>query len=1415
MDKLNLLSPTIGGSGGKKGGHTPVVKDDTIRSTQAIQVIDLLSEGPIKGFAVGRSDDMRKSIYFDDTPIMNPDGTENFRLVGVDARYGEPNQRPLEGFAEVKEHISVGVEVKQKMPNGVVRTLTNTNANRVMVNVAIPSLLEQKDNGDVVEYSVSYDISIQSKGSGVFKVVGEYNVVEKVSSLYVREHIFELHGEGPWDIRVRRHSEDQKDTKKQNALHFDSMAAIIDSKLNYANSAIVGIAGRASDYSSVPNRSYLIDGLIISIPSNYDPIARTYTGDWDGTFKQDWTNNPAWILYDLLTNDRYGIGKYVPKDAQDKWALYEIAQYCDEMVEDGFGGYEPRFTLNAYIFNDQDAYNLLQTMSSMFGGMVYWGAGTVRVVQDKPRSVEALFTNANVEDGKFTYKGTSLKARHTVVMVTWYDPEDMYRPRTEYVQDDEAVAKWGVISTQVVSYGTTSRGQAHRYGRRVLYTEQYATETVSFRTGLEGLFLMPGDVFAISDATRSGRRTGGRVEAANQTRIKLDAEVHLEPTNNYSLSFIRPDGVIITKDVPGVGKVTKTDEIRLALSAEEVPTPGTIWILHTSTFSHKAWQVVSISLVDDTTVEINGLAYRQDKYDAIDKGLKLEKLKHSEYNATPKAPYNVNLLVSNMIADDKVVGLKGLLSWTGDAAYYVVKGKYENGTWATVRVDTLPPKLEIDNILPGKCYFNIAPYSALDVPGPSVDYNAEVKPPKAVLPDVQNLVLDGSWIGKEAKFKWDAVPGATNYLVKVEVGGTEKRITRVGDTLCYTYSDVDMKVDGGPFRSFSVSVKAEGQWGSASENWTTITVGNSQAAAPVNLSVTAGIKCGYVSLTAPPEDDIVGLVVWCSTDPQCPATDDNKVYDGPVGMVTITALGDSTVLVAGTKYYVRAALYDSFGRDSLNSSTAIPFTPLVVDIGPNTITETEIKNDSISTPKLRANAVMAHHIAANQITSTHVAADQITGTHIQAGTLTANHFRSGLGGGNLLPNAGLIPSWANSSGKQADGWTTSGFGMVSVSPDASIQPQGTEYMRMDPRTTSGGLMAYSDYFPVTENNWYEIQALAACASGGLGIGLQFFTAYGGTLAASAAKGILTSPVHSGTASKNLKTWHQLFGLVLSPPGAVAARFYADIQGPLTSFASSYFTRPYVGVATSSQQVSPTPWSPPGLGTYISGGMIKTGTIQADKIATSSLSALSANLGSVRSGDISSSVLRGGQFQQSGDWPNSGAGYYLGGSGLKIGNRNTGRWVEITSNGDFSAPGVDIINGKLTINELRVIKSANIARDAISRHFHVKSVNGRSPSVTVTAHEDCSAIIYYGMDPINAANGSFGPGSLPKITLYSSGAVLHTTPWAVSQWQSGGSNHTVDRYSAHCTGALAGAVNRGTYTLSLSHAGFIDVLLVFR
>jgi predicted phage tail protein len=683
MNKPERLIMGAGG-GGKGGGSSHVATEDadSAASRAYAQVMDLISEGEVEGLVGGM-----QGVLLNGTPLQNPDGSFNFSGVSFAFNPGTQGQNYIAGFSDVENEHAVGLEVKQQQP--LIRTITDTTVDAVRVTVNIPRLTNQDTKtGDIHGTSVDIAIDVQTSGGGYVQRI--YDTIDaKISSNYERAYRIDLWGAGPWDVRVRRVTVDSTSSALVNNTYWASYTEIVDAKLTYPNSAVAALRVDAGQFSAIPSRAYHMRLLRIQVPSNYNPIQRTYSGAWDGTFKIAWSNNPAWCFYDLLTNSRYGLGAYISPSQVDKWSLYTIGQYCDQFVPDGFGGYEPRFTCNCYIQNYADAYKVVQDLASAFRGMVYWGGGTVTAVQDAPADPVALFTRANVVDGLFQYTGASLKARHTVALVSWSNLQDMGKTYVEYVEDTAGIARYGVITTQITAFGCTSRGQAHRAGKWILYSERMESETVTFKVGMDGAGVRPGDIIKVADAQRAGARMGGRVSAIlGVNTFSVDSDLQDAQGNalnavGSTLSIVAIDGTVRT------GTVIAQNGRALGLSSSQGLSDmvsgvqsQAIWVLEPSTIQAQLFRVVQITETEGYQFEITSLATNPSKYNAIELGWALEVRDITDLSTTPSAPTAVTVAESLYLYQATVFSLVSI-SWPtvrGAISYRVAYSK-DGANW--------------------------------------------------------------------------------------------------------------------------------------------------------------------------------------------------------------------------------------------------------------------------------------------------------------------------------------------------------------------------------------------------------------------------------------------------------------------------------------------------------------------------------------------------------------------------------------------------------------------------------------------------------------------------------------------------------------------------------------------------------------
>jgi predicted phage tail protein len=455
----------------------------------------------------------------------------------------------------------------------------------------------------------------------------------KTTAQYERAYRIPLPAGGaPWDIRVRRLKGDSQSAKLNDEMAWAGYTKLVESKISYRNSAVCGMAVNAALFGTrIPARSYDVFGLICKVPNNYDAFAHSYDGIWDGTFKESWTNNPAWVLYDLITNTRYGLGEDIDPELTDKWGLYEIGRYCDEMVPDGRGGQEPRFAFNGVINTREDAYNVINSIASSFRGLVYWAAGRIAVAQDRPGDSVRLISPSNVIGGSFNYEGAALKARHTAVFVTWNNPEDGYKPDIAIIEDRDLIRRFGYKRLDIVAYGCTSEGQAHRAALWALETERTQTEICSWQASFDQADLKPGDLVSIADPSYAEVRNGGRIKAIAGTMITLDAPVTIEAGS--VLNVLLADGSIQKRPViTGSGE---TDILEVESAFDPQPLIGAQWILEQPSVNPRPFRIQSIVESEKNVFEFTAALHDPTKYDYIDYGIKLPQ---PDYSAQPSGP---------------------------------------------------------------------------------------------------------------------------------------------------------------------------------------------------------------------------------------------------------------------------------------------------------------------------------------------------------------------------------------------------------------------------------------------------------------------------------------------------------------------------------------------------------------------------------------------------------------------------------------------------------------------------------------------------------------------------------------------------------------------------------------------------------
>ena len=675
----------MGGSSKGGGGHTPHEAPDSLRSAQKLRAIGLISLGPIKGPA-----NKWKDTYFDNTPIQNANGVDdndaasfNFKNTEIQYNLGYQDQKPLEGFEASEREVSVGAEVKQQHP--ITRSVIDPDVTRLRLTIGVNALISQNDQGDTHGTSVDFQILINNTPRGTYQIEG------KSSSRFYRSYVIDDLPPRPFTVTVKRVTEDSKSQRLQNGTHWVSYTEIIDTKLSYPNMAIVGIKTDSRYNPNFPNINFLLYGRIIKIPTTYDPEARTYApGLWRGDFKMGWTNNPAWIFYDLITDKLAGLGERIGDFGIDKFMLYEIAKYCDELVDDGYGGKEPRMVSNLWITEQRDAYNVISDMASVFRAIAVWDGTQFTAIQDRPTDPVCLYSQSNVVDGKFSRQYTAGKAIFTAVEVEYADERNLYQKAIEYVADDNMIARYGYNVKKMMAFGCTSRGQAHRYGKWVLETSRLEQCTITFTVGRQGLMHLPGDIIEVADNNYAGKVLGGRIVAINGKKVTLDQPVEIKE-ESY-LNYITTDG--LTKI-----KIKSVDKANPAIvELDSVPQGLNIfdnWVLKSGVVSTQLYRALGITENDDGSYTITALQHEPQKEAIVDGSASFMPSITTSHGAGVNKPANADISFGDG-------GVK--LTWTTPtnqgAAKYDIK-LYRNGNLYSTHLDLDSPEISFDNLPSG------------------------------------------------------------------------------------------------------------------------------------------------------------------------------------------------------------------------------------------------------------------------------------------------------------------------------------------------------------------------------------------------------------------------------------------------------------------------------------------------------------------------------------------------------------------------------------------------------------------------------------------------------------------------------------------------------------------------------------------
>ena len=724
------MSPVLrgAGGGGSKQPRTPVEAPDSLQSIARARLLDLLGEGEIEGFA---TENVLESIFLDETPIANPDGSLNFVDVQVDTRLGTQHQDHIAGFPAVENELGISQELRPETP--FVRQVTNLQLSAVNIRISTPQLSKaDTSNGDIQGHSVRYAIDLAVDG-GAYVTVLNSAITGKTTTKYERSHRVDLPAANSgWIVRVRRLTAMANSASVADLTFIESMTEVIDGKFRYPNSALAGLGIDAAQFGRIPTRAYNVLGRRAAVPSNYNPVTRAYTGVWDGTFKQAWTNNPAWGYYDLIINDRFGLGDRISEGQIDKWTLYTIARYCDGMVPDGRGGMEPRFTAAIRLTTRDQALKVLQDIASIFRSMAYWAGGSVMSVADMPADPVYTYHNGNVIDGRFTYSGSSGRARHTVALVSWSDPDDFGRQKIEYVPDDDGIARYGINQTEVIAFGCQSQGQAQRLGKWILLTEKLETDTVTFGAALDATVAMPGQIIGVADSLRAGRRIGGRVRSATSSQITVDALP--EVAVGDALTCVMPDAVSQTRIVSSISGNTLT----VSVPYTGTPVPDAAWSIRSTELHEQRFRVLEVKEEDGIQHTITALRHVEGKFDAVEHGIEVQLPPITSLPARVQLPPTGLVIEHRDVAGENTSQTVVSVRWDAvpGAVAYDVEWRQGQGGWIAAG-RSHGTSMDIYGVLPGDFEFKVTAVNAVGLQSPPVhegpyDVPENASPPRAI-----------------------------------------------------------------------------------------------------------------------------------------------------------------------------------------------------------------------------------------------------------------------------------------------------------------------------------------------------------------------------------------------------------------------------------------------------------------------------------------------------------------------------------------------------------------------------------------------------------------------------------------------------------------------------------------------------------
>lgn len=943
---MSIHDTKLVGAGGLMGGGKSGEDDDnTTRSTAKAKILFLLGEGPIKGIVGGK-----KGLYLDDTPALTNRG-KNFKGVSLYQRLGWPDQKVLHGFKGVETTIDTGAPVvKKNDPRSA--TVSDGDATSVRVTIRVPALVKQTDEG-MKTFKVKFKIEVAPQGSAQWKKFTGKDIVLEGKWTSPTDFDYETRlpntdvpNPGPWTVRVTRMSDDEEEVENQNDIVFFSVTSIIDEDFTYPNSALAGLVIDAEDFgASMPQVGFVVEGRLIKVPSNYDPATRTYTGVWDGTFKTEYCNNPAWVFYDLITNKRYGLGRKGEGVRADKWILYQIAQVCDEMVPNGRGGLEPRFEINTVIREKKDAYELMQLIASAFRGMSYWGSAGVTATQDTISDPVAIINETNVINGEFINQSSSLNARHTVAHVKYYDARDDYREALAVYRNARGIQKYGEKIKKVDGFGCTSRAAAMRLAKWIVLSDLHETQLYRYQAGKDHVARRPGDIVMKPEEEVDEEKLGGRIIAtsADLTEITLDREFVKAAGKNYLITLVRPSGDLMEASITAAENVGDVTKVTLAAALPEKPVDGSLWLIYDTIVTPKLFRILNIAKKEKHTFEVNVLEVWPEKYALIDDQPDLSEPKYRDETFTEKPA--VLEAREYWYAEDGIARAGIMLGWSRPpnepAARFDIQidGPGENRD-AHVRGHR-SNSLDIKRTRAGTYTFTVVTRGLKSRSSEPMTITFEAQGRNG-WPKVQvlDLALDENeagtvWKGRDCTIAWKNAFGPLSGKANNRAFYDHTKVKvydEVTDTLLrafemrgerYTYDFRKNREDNdkharGPARHLRfelVNVDAMGRESDA----VVLSVSNPAPAAP-SYTVTQRGPTMQVNIARSTDEDIDGYLVWLS---KTSGFTPNGTTEGAGNCVHDGGRHPQIDVERGKDYFVICAAYDAFGKAELNYSAQL------------------------------------------------------------------------------------------------------------------------------------------------------------------------------------------------------------------------------------------------------------------------------------------------------------------------------------------------------------------------------------------------------------------------------------------------------------------------------------------------------------